>query len=154
MIINISSFGVLGFWGFIAERFETGTVSLVLHIASGLASLPMFMLVIWYPQRMLGQDTVVRTRAALAAEAELAEGGQTTENKSGSFCPECEVEVPISRNASGAIELPCPTSGCSTRVTVGKACASCKATAPTRYDCPSCGINAPILDFLSDTEVW
>lgn len=139
---------------FIAERFETGTASLVLHIASGLASLPMFMLVIWYPQRMLGQDTVVRTRAAIAAEAELAEGGQTTDHKSGSFCPECEVEVPISRNASGAVELPCPTEGCSTRVTVGKACTSCKAIAPTRYDCPSCGINAPILDFLSDTEAW
>ena len=39
-------------------------------------------------------------------------------------------------------------------VVVGTTCASCKATMPTRMDCPSCGVNAPAMDFLPDQEAW
>lgn len=157
MLVSWTATTIFSAWAgthFIADRAGTGITPLLLHIGSGLVSIPVFMLVIWYPQRMLGQDTVVRTRAAIAAEAELAEVGNEHSQRVGSFCPECEEKVPITRSATGAIELPCQTDGCSKTSTVGKACKSCKAAAPTRYDCPACGINAPILDFLSDVEVW
>lgn len=139
---------------FVADRLEVGTLTLVLHIMAGLASLPMFMLVVWYPQRMLGQDTVVQTRAAMEAEVMLVDAQNGTEVNKGSNCPECDAEVPITRNKSGEIQLPCPTEGCSKVVTIGITCSSCKTPAPTRYDCPSCGINAPVIDFLSDVEAW
>tara|TARA_B100001564_G_C20600159_1_gene652312 strand:- start:83 stop:1219 length:1137 start_codon:yes stop_codon:yes gene_type:complete len=139
---------------YIANRIGGSGLILTAHIITGLATLPMLIMVIWYPQRMLGQDTIVRTRAALAAETELANASAPSGPKSGSFCPECDAEVPISRNKNGELQLPCQTQGCSKICTVGSKCPSCKTPAPTRFDCPTCGINAPILDFISDVEAW
>jgi RNA polymerase subunit RPABC4/transcription elongation factor Spt4 len=141
---------------FVADQ-NVGTMStLLIHIVFGLLSLPVLMMVIWYPQRMLGQDTVVRTKAAIAADAELMVQTETTliSNDGKSICPECNTEVGISRSKSGEIIVPCATEGCTGQSAIGKTCPRCKATTPTRYDCPSCGINAPVLDFLSDVEVW
>ena len=140
---------------FIADQVVGSMATLSVHVMFGLASIPVFMMVIWYPQRMLGQEAIVKTRAAIAADAELSVQ-QSSQNRidTTSVCPECDTEVNISRNTKGDIELPCSTKGCTTIVVVGSACQSCKAIAPTRYDCPSCGINAPVLDFLSDVEAW
>ncbi|RJU98377.1 MAG: hypothetical protein DWC04_03715 [Candidatus Poseidoniales archaeon] len=139
---------------FVADRLDVGTFTLVLHLMAGLVSIPIFMLVIWYPQRMLGQDTVVQVRAAMLANQELSNSSQESIVSSDSTCPECEAPVAITRNKTGEIQLPCPTEGCSKTCTIGSKCSSCKTAAPTRYDCPSCGINAPVMDFLSDVEAW
>jgi hypothetical protein len=139
---------------FIAERTNGSTPVLISHILFGLLSIPVFMMVIWYPQRMLGQDTIVRTKAAIAAEAELASTSDQPKKTNESVCPECDAKVSISRTKNGEIQVPCSTEGCSKFTVLGEQCGSCKATAPTRYDCPSCGINAPVLDFLSDVEAW
>jgi hypothetical protein len=141
---------------FVADQSVGTTGTLIIHIVFGLLSLPVFMMVIWYPQRMLGQDTVVRTKAAIAADAELMIQTATAsdEHHGKSVCPECNTEVGISRSKSGEIMVPCATEGCNAQSAVGKACQRCKSATPTRYDCPSCGINAPVLDFLSDVEVW
>jgi len=158
MLATWSGTTMLSAWAgahFIADQVIGSMTTLIVHVAFGLASIPVFMMVIWYPQRMLGQEAIVKTRAAIAADAELSnqEPSQSRINTA-SVCPECDAEVNISRNSKGEIELPCPSKGCTTIVAVGSACRTCKAIAPTRYDCPSCGINAPVLDFLSDVEAW
>lgn len=158
MLATYSGTTMLSAWAgahFIADQVVGSMATLSVHIGFGLASIPVFMMVIWYPQRMLGQQAIVKTRAAIAADAELSDQGPAQGSTTGiSVCPECDAEVDISRNSKGEIELPCATKGCSTMVIVGSTCSSCKAVAPTRYDCPSCGINAPVLDFLSDVEAW
>lgn len=157
LLVTWTAMTMLSAWAgahYIADRIGGDATVLALHIVSGLLTLPVFMMVIWYPQRMLGQDTVVRTKAAIAADAELAKAGNSGHSQSGSFCPECEAEVMVTRNAKGDLLVPCPTKACTTNTMVGKACPTCKVPAPTRYDCPSCGINAPVLDFLSDVEAW
>lgn len=158
MLATWSGATMLSAWAgahFIADQVVGSMATLSVHVMFGLASIPVFMMVIWYPQRMLGQEAIVKTRAAIAADAELSVQ-QSSQNRidTTSVCPECDTEVKISRNTKGDIELPCSTKGCTTIVVVGSACQSCKAIAPTRYDCPSCGINAPVLDFLSDVEAW
>ena len=158
MLATWSGTTMLSAWAgahFIADQVVGTMTTLIVHVTFGLASIPVFMMVIWYPQRMLGQEAIVKTRAAIAADAELSnqEPSQSRINTA-SMCPECDAEVNISRNSKGEIELPCPSKGCTTIVAVGSACRTCKAIAPTRYDCPSCGINAPVLDFLSDVEAW
>ena len=159
MLVTWTGTTTLSSWAgahFVADQ-SVGTMgTLLIHIVFGLLSLPVFMMVIWFPQRMLGQDTVVRTKAALAADAELLvqTAAASTENNGKSVCPECTTEVGISRTKSGEIMVPCGSEGCSGQSVVGKACPRCKTTTPTRYDCPSCGINAPVLDFLSDVEAW
>ena len=158
MLATWSGTTMLSAWAgahFIADQVVGSMTTLIVHVTFGLASIPVFMMVIWYPQRMLGQEAIVKTKAAIAADAELShqEPSQRRINTA-SVCPECDAEVNISRNSKGEIELPCSSKGCTTVVAVGSACRTCKAIAPTRYDCPSCGINAPVLDFLSDVEAW
>ena len=138
---------------FVAQRGGERTASLTLHILTGLISIPVFMILIWYPQRMLGTGVQVTTIAAKKAELEM-DGTLVAEEVETSQCPECEAEVPIYRSQNGDISVPCDTIGCKKSNFIGDVCPSCSATTPTRYDCPQFGINAPIMDFLTDVEAW
>ncbi len=138
---------------FISERGGERIGSLTLHILAGIVSLPMYMGIVWYPQRMLGTGTQVTTNAAVKAQNEMT-GELVADVQQESQCPECEAPVSIFRNEKGAVVIPCPTTGCRKSNAVGTKCTSCSTATPTRYDCPACGINAPALDFLKDVEAW
>lgn len=138
---------------FVAERGAERFGSLVTHIITGSLSIPLFIGLIWYPQRMLGTGAQVKTRAAVNAKLELESQNSNAEDNV-SQCPECEVQVEIGRNKNGVITVPCPTEGCSAKNLIGSECKLCSTVAPTRFDCPQCGINAPALDFLPDLEAW
>lgn len=138
---------------FVAERGAERFGSLVTHLISGSVSIPLFMVLIWYPQRMLGTGTQVLTRAAINAQLEL-DGIPVDIKMNESQCPECEESVDITRNDDGAIVVPCLTEGCSTKNVVGTTCKLCYQMTPARFDCPHCGVNAPALDYLSDVEAW
>ena len=45
---------------------------LALHLLTGLPAIPLLIFVLWYPQRMLGSQASVRTRAAVDAALEMA----------------------------------------------------------------------------------
>jgi hypothetical protein len=129
-------------------------IFLILHLVSGVLILPTYFWVIWFPQRMLGDNTRVQTKASFAADEELSGSEDAIlENKKPS-CPECETEVNIERSSSGSISIPCPTQGCQTTGITGMPCSGCGEVIPTRFTCPGCEINAPALDFLPDTEAW
>ena len=138
---------------FLSERGGVRMTSYVLHILTGLLSLPIFLMMIWYPHRMLGTDVRVTTKAAIRAENQMKENLVEVKSSS-SICPECESSVPIHRDKHGQIRVPCPKKGCSGVDIVGKKCSMCKTKIPSRFDCPNCGINAPVLDYISDTEAW
>lgn len=138
---------------FVSERGGDRIGSYSVHIITGLLSLPIFLMMVWYPHRMLGTDVRVTTKAALRAESQMQDSTVAT-TSTASICPECEAAVPIVRDKLGQIQLPCPTEGCTGFDTAGKKCPQCTTIIPTRYDCPKCGINAPVLDFISDSEAW
>ena len=138
---------------FVSERGGDRIGSLSVHIVTGALSMPLYLCLIWYPQRMLGTGTQVTTKAAYRAEKEMR-GTLVAELEQESQCPECETPVNIYRDENGLVMVPCPTAGCSKSNAVGTECQSCSTYSPSRYDCPKCGINAPALDFLSDMEAW
>ena len=75
--------------------------------------IPMILMLIWYPQRMLGTATKISTSAALTAEIEMSQGqlNISTDAK----CPECDAPVKLSMELDGQISVPCPEEGCETK---------------------------------------
>ena len=136
----------------IAEYGEPHYGFLILHLLSGIPTVPLFVVILWYPQRMLANQERVRTRAAVDASLEM-EGG-TIGVKEKACCPQCESPSAVSRNADGHLIHPCLAEGCSQQVVIGSTCSNCNNAMPTRIDCPSCALNAPAIDFLPDHEAW
>jgi hypothetical protein len=126
---------------------------LVLHLLTGLPAIPILIFVLWYPQRMLGNQASVRTRAAVDASLEMS-GEAPVKQKSIAACPECHEPSPLSLNNSGELTHPCRSPGCGTSVVVGNSCAACESPMPSRLACSSCGVNAPALDYMPDQEAW
>ena len=142
---------------YVSERIAVEgdrNIFLIIHLVSGILVLPAYFWVIWFPQRMLGDNTRVQTKAAFAADAELSGLGDAILGNKKSTCPECETNVNIERSSSGDISIPCPSQGCQATGITGMPCNDCGEVMPTRFTCPGCEINAPALDFLPDTEAW
>ena len=138
---------------FVAERGAERIGAFTTHLLTGSISIPLFIALIWYPQRMLGTGAEVKTRAAMNAKLEL-DGKLPPGVGHESQCPECEGLVDIVRNEDGVITVPCLEEGCSGKNLIGTTCKICSTITPSRYICPHCGVNAPALDFLSDVEAW
>lgn len=138
----------------IAEYGEGNYGFLVLHLLTGLPAIPLFLVVLWYPQRMLGNEARIRTKAAVDAALEMEGGSVQGHNKAA--CPDCGAASNVARNSDGALTHPCLSSGCSATVVIGTTCSSCKSEllVSNRLDCGACGVNAPALDFLPDQEAW
>ena len=137
----------------IASYGETNFGFLAVHLLTGLTSVPLLLFILWYPQRMLGNQTSVRTRAALDASLEMS-GEELVVRKVGASCPECGAASALRMNDGGELMHPCLAAGCSTMVAVGTNCTTCSEPMPTRIACPSCGVNAPALDYMPDQEAW
>ena len=56
---------------FVAERMANQTILIVIYVVLSLVCIPLIMWTIWFPQRMLGTDALVRTKAAASAEEDL-----------------------------------------------------------------------------------
>ena len=120
---------------------------------SGVMIIPMILMLIWYPQRMLGTATKISTSAALTAEIEMSQGqlNISTDAK----CPECDAPVKLSMELDGQISVPCPEEGCETKSgIIGNKCSGCNKEFPSRFNCQSCNTNIPYVDTIPDTEAW
>ena len=137
----------------IATIGDTQVPFLIVHLLTGIASLPLLFFVLWYPQRMLGNDANVRTKAAFDATMEM-EGGAQIPIQTESKCPECDAKSPLYRLDNGELAHPCTSSGCNKDVVIGASCPSCKTVMSSRLQCSSCGVNAPALDYYPDQEAW
>ncbi len=56
---------------YIAERTGSRTWALTLHILFSILTIPLLVWTVWFPQRMLGSEARVRTRAAVSADENL-----------------------------------------------------------------------------------
>lgn len=56
---------------FVAERMADQVILIALYVLLSLICIPLIMWTIWFPQRMLGTDALVRTKAAVSAEEDL-----------------------------------------------------------------------------------
>ena len=138
---------------FVASRNNDSYFTLIVHILSGVMIIPMILMLIWYPQRMLGTATKISTSAALTAEIEMSQGqlNISTDAK----CPECDAPVKLSMELDGQISVPCPEEGCETKSgIIGSKCPGCNKEFPSRFNCQSCNTNIPYVDTIPDTEAW
>ena len=137
---------------FIATRNNDDFFALFLHITSGILVIPLFLGIIWYPQRMLGITTKISTSAALTAEIEMQQGllNLATDAK----CPECSAAVEVSLQLDGQIAVPCKNPACETFGVIGSVCLTCGEEHPSRFNCQSCNTNIPYVDTIPDMEAW
>jgi len=137
---------------FVATRNSDDFFTLFVHIITGIMVIPFLIMTIWYPQRMLGEDTKVSTSAALTAEIEMQQGklNISTDAK----CPECSEPVKIAMELDGQISVPCNTEVCNTLGVIGSKCQTCGQEHPSRFNCISCNVNIPYVDTIPDTEAW
>ena len=138
---------------FVATRNNEAYFTLITHVLSGIIVVPLILMIIWYPQRMLGTTTKISTSAALTAEIEMSQGELkiTTEAK----CPECNAPVAINMAMDGQVSVPCPEPGCEARNgVIGTICAGCNKEFPSRFNCQSCNTNIPYVDTIPDSEAW
>ena len=56
---------------YIAERTGSRTWALILHLLFSAVTIPLMIWTIWFPQKMLGNEARVRTKAAVIAEEDL-----------------------------------------------------------------------------------
>jgi hypothetical protein len=56
---------------YIAERTGSRTWALTLHILFSILTIPLLVWTVWFPQRMLGNEARVRTKAAVSADEDL-----------------------------------------------------------------------------------
>ncbi len=137
---------------YIASQSDQSSLVFFMHILTGILIVPMFMLLMWYPQRMLGSDARISTTAAITAEIELKQGQLTIADDAN--CAECGEKVEIMRAVDGQISVECSTNGCTTFGVIGTVCSTCQEKFPTRFDCKSCGANLPFIDCIPDMEAW
>ena len=145
---------VLNSWSgahFIADRSAERTTILVIHVITGILSVGGLMHILWFPQRMLGADVTVQTKAAFRSE--IGEG-ETNEIAMQGSCSACGSDVNVRRNEAGEIIISCPEDDCQGYGKSGEKCSGCEKKMPSRTSCPSCGLNAPNIDFLPDAEAW
>ena len=56
---------------FVADRMADQTLLLALYVVLSILCIPLLIWIIWFPQRMLGIEALVRTKAAVSAEEDL-----------------------------------------------------------------------------------
>lgn len=136
---------------FIADRYADRTASLIIHIITGILSVGGLMHILWFPQRMLGTEATVQTKAAFRSDIE---SDATNDLSMHGSCSSCGSEVDVKRSTSGDILISCPQEDCQGEGIADDKCGECEQKLPSRISCPSCGLNAPVIDFLPDSEAW
>jgi len=136
---------------FIADRVVEDYTVYSVHLITGVMLIYLLMHILWFPQRMLGETAEIKTMAAFAADADLLDG--IIIEKEG-HCPSCNTINPISRSPSGEPLVDCPTEDCNQRGIPNQICEGCDKKYPSRHTCVECGVNSPVVDFLTDSEAW
>jgi hypothetical protein len=64
---------------YIAERTGSRTWALTLHIVFSIITIPLLVWTVWFPQKMLGSEARVRTKAAVSADEDLMSKAEVVE---------------------------------------------------------------------------
>lgn len=74
LCVSWAGLAMLSAWSgsqYIAERTGSRTWALTLHILFSILTIPLLMWTLWFPQKMLGNEARVRTKAAVSADEDL-----------------------------------------------------------------------------------
>jgi len=137
---------------FASDRFADRWGSLTLHVASAPLVLSGLLLVAWFPQRMLGQDAKVRTRAAHLAELDAAQDAEIIEGDLS--CPSCGTLSEDLERRDGKVFVRCMSADCEGWGELDGTCDACSTPTPSRLTCVACGLNTTVIDYLVSKEAW
>jgi hypothetical protein len=74
LCVSWAGLAMLSAWSgsqYIAERTGSRTWALLMHIMFSILTIPLLMWTLWFPQKMLGNEARVRTKAAVSADEDL-----------------------------------------------------------------------------------
>lgn len=74
LCVSWAGLAMLSAWSgsqYIAERTGSRTWALSMHIMFSILTIPLLMWTLWFPQKMLGNEARVRTKAAVSADEDL-----------------------------------------------------------------------------------
>lgn len=139
----------------VAFRDAPGSLPFViLYVISGWLAVWTLLHILWYPQMMLGSsETEIESHRAREVSAKMR-GEKVAESGQRGECPACGARTPITRLATGLLEVACATDECDGRGVPGERCSSCSSPLPSRITCEGCGTSAPLSDHLPDQEAW
>lgn len=138
---------------FVGDRTAERIDMWFIHALTGVVIPIAMIILVWFPQKMLGGQGRILSKAASAAAKDLkAQDGLIPE--SGTNCQVCGEGVPLTRDKNGDISAPCKTVNCNAYGSPSLECSECSEIIPTRYTCEGCGTNAPLIDYFPDLEAW
>lgn len=137
---------------FVSDRFADRWGVLTLHVLTAPLVLGGLLIVAWFPQRMLGQNAKVRTRAAHLAEQSSAPDANLLEGDLS--CPSCGAKSEDLERRDGEVFVRCMNSDCVGWGKLDGACDACSTPTASRLTCVSCGLNTTVNDYLVSKEAW
>jgi len=155
ILANISAWSGVHY---IAIRPHGSVIWLLLHITSGIWVIFGIMYLLWFPQFMLGSDQEMKIESRRSRE--ISKSGKPlvaimeSDNSTTGNCPDCNEDVGIKRTEDGNILINCTSESCSGVGQANTKCKICKENISARYSCNNCGLNASVIEFLPDLEVW
>ena len=126
-----------------------------IHLISGLIMVWLIMVVLWYPQIMLGSAdiTIESDRSRQVGRTQSSEKKSAQPSRPGK-CPDCGAETPVKMRANGEISAACAIDGCNGSATPGEKCSVCGTRISSRIICLACNCSAPVGNHFSDDEAW
>ena len=141
----------------IASRMNIASESLnylliLLYILSGILSVLLLLVIIWFPHFMLGsaEDRIQSVRAREVAGETISKKPSIQQGR----CPICNIETSAKKYSSGKIEITCRENDCRGKGNIGEECGDCGKIIPTRMECRSCNSNTPVESHFGDEETW
>ena len=136
---------------YVASRPTGGLFNLFGHLIFTIASVLTLVIILWYPQLMLGTSAMhLSTDKAREIDQEVA----AAKRGEGAACPDCLTPAPMTRSEEGEICMPCSKEGCKTIVVAGLECEECGTKAAIEHTCASCGSVSAVIDLFPTTDAW
>jgi hypothetical protein len=125
-----------------------------LYFISGSLLIWTLLHLLWFPQIMLGATgTEIESHRSREVSREMR-GEESRDAGQRGNCPSCGGITPVTRLATGLLEVMCPSDECEGVGAPGERCEECSSVFPNRITCEGCGTSAPISDHLPDDEAW
>ena len=150
LCINIAGFAGAAH---VAHRppFETTRLfSYLAYILFTMLSAALMMLILWYPQFMLGGTTlIIESEASRMATAAIDDSSNDI-----GVCPSCNAKSVAHMTADGIIISSCNSPDCNGEGPVGQDCPTCETIISATIECASCGTNASVTDLFPMEDAW
>ena len=137
----------------VAERppFEsTRMFSYFAYILFTMLSGALMMLILWYPQFMLGGTTLtIESEASRMATAAIGDS-----SKEIGICPSCNAPSGAHMTTDGIIISSCNSPDCDGEGPVGQDCPNCETLISASIKCVSCGTSTSVTDLFPMEDAW